>query len=99
MTKPPRAAIFFYDEDSQEFKVCNVQRSQVQGLIDRAMAMPVLLEEQDTPNAAITDEDARRLGGMLMLMQGTTNPDLRERFKFATERPMDWESTKRGDQS
>ncbi|SAL16768.1 hypothetical protein AWB71_00665 [Caballeronia peredens] len=98
MIKPPRAAIFFYDEHSQQFKICNVQRSQVQGLIDRAMPMPVPLEGQNTPNAAITDEDARRLGGMLMLMQGGTNPDLRERFKFATERPMNWESTKRPDE-
>lgn len=92
MNKPPRAAIFFYDEDAQEFKVCNVRRAEVQALIDRGTVMPVLLEGHDDSNTAITDEDARRLGGMLMLMQGNTNPDLRQRFKITTARPMNWEA-------
>ena len=95
MSKPPRAAIVFYDEDFREFKICNVLRSKVQALIDHATVMPVPLEEHD---AAITDEDARRLGGMVMLMQGHTNPELRERFKFTTERPMNWESPQRPEQ-
>ncbi|WP_028225284.1 hypothetical protein [Paraburkholderia ferrariae] len=95
MIKSPRAAIVFYDEDSQEFKICNVLRSKVQALIDNATVMPVPLEEHD---AAITDEDARRLGGMVMLMQGHTNTGLRERFKITIERPMKWESPQRPEQ-
>ena len=92
MTKPPRATIVFYDEDCKEFKTCNVLRSKVQALIEHATVMPVPLEECD---GAITDEDARRLGGMVMLMQGHTNPELRERFKITTERPMNWEPPQR----
>jgi hypothetical protein len=94
MIKPPRAAIVFYDEETGEFKVCNVQRSKLQPFIDRAVVMPVPLDEHD---ATITDEDARRLGGMLMLMQGHTNPELRDRFKITTEQPMSWEATQRPD--
>jgi len=92
MTKPARAAIVFYDEETQEFKVCNVQRSKVQPLIERATVMPVPIDEHD---ATITDEDARRLGGMVMLMQGHANPELRDRFRITTERPMNWESPQR----
>jgi hypothetical protein len=57
--------------------------------------MPVPLDDQDAPDSAITDEDVRRLGGMLMLMQGYSNPELRERFKFATERSINWDSPTR----
>lgn len=88
MTTVQHATIFFYDENSGEFKTCNVQRAKVQPLIERAMSMPVPLEE---PGGSITDEDARRLGSMMLLMQGHANPELRERFKLAIERPIDWE--------
>jgi hypothetical protein len=92
--KPPRAAIFFYDEATGEFKVCNVQRSKLQPFIDRAVVMTV---PRDEHNAAITDEDARRLGGMLMLMQGHTNSELRHRFEITTEHPMNWDTMHRPD--
>ncbi|SIT45991.1 conserved hypothetical protein [Paraburkholderia piptadeniae] len=90
MTKPPRASIVFYDEETQQLKMCTVLRSRVQSTIDQAMAVTIPPDAAEHSREPITDEDARKLGGMLMLMQGFSNPDLRERLQFKTDTPVDW---------
>ncbi|SDR21599.1 hypothetical protein SAMN05445850_3344 [Paraburkholderia tuberum] len=42
----------------------------------------------------VTDEDARKLGGMAILIQAIAHPELRERLKITTEQPMDWAPAK-----
>ncbi|NML34855.1 hypothetical protein [Paraburkholderia antibiotica] len=90
MTKPPRASIVFYDEDTQQLKMCTVVRSRVQAVIDRATAVTIPPDAPEHSEKSLTDEDARKLGGMLMLLQGFSNPQLRERLQITTEAPMDW---------
>ncbi|VXB66990.1 conserved hypothetical protein [Burkholderia sp. 8Y] len=68
-----------------------MQRSKVEAQIQQALVMPVPLESS-APHSAITDGDARRLGGMVMLMQGHTNPELRQRFQFTIANPISWDS-------
>lgn len=90
MTKPERATIVFYDEDTQQLKMCAVLRSHVQSAIDRAMVMSVPPDAQEHDSAPITDEDARKLGCMAILTQASVHLDLRARLKITTEQPVDW---------
>jgi hypothetical protein len=90
MTKPPRASIVFYDEDTQQLKMCTVLRSHVQTAIDRAMAVTIPPDVPEHSEQPLTDEDARKLGGMLMLMQGFSNPGLREKLHITTDEPVNW---------
>jgi hypothetical protein len=90
MTKQPCASILFYDEETGQLRLCNVLRAQVQTAMNSAttMAVPPHLPEHSTE--PITDEDARQLGGMMILLQGYAHPELRERFHITTERPTSW---------
>jgi len=90
MTEQPRASILFYDEDTGQLKLCNVLRAQVQVAISGATTIPVPPHLPEHSTGPITDEDARQLGGMMILLQGYAHPELRERFHIATERPISW---------
>lgn len=94
MSKPSRVTIIFYDEDAQQPKMCTVLQREVQSIIDRenargrGMTFPPGAEAHST--APLTDEDARRLGGMAMLLQAAAHPELRERLQITTAAPMNW---------
>ena len=70
--------------------MCTVLRSRVQAAIDRSTALTIPPDVPEHSEKPLTDEDARKLGGMLMLMQGFSNPELRERLQITTDEPMDW---------
>lgn len=93
-TKPQRASIVFYDKDTGQLKLCNVLRSKVQTVLNSAMSMPVPPESSEHSDQPITDEDARQLGGMLILLQGFVNPELRDRLQISTAAPVNWTPAK-----
>ncbi|RKP50409.1 hypothetical protein D7S89_04655 [Trinickia fusca] len=98
MGKPPRATIVFYDEETEQVKMCTVFRREVQSVIDReiarsgGMTIPPDAEAHDA--RPLTDEDARRLGGLVILMQAGAHPELRGRLQITTAEPVSWESTR-----
>lgn len=81
------AAITFYDEATQTVKVCTVSRDEVQVAIERAMKHDLGLESPDAP---ITNEHARLLGGMAFLILASGYPELRPRLQITTKRPVNW---------
>lgn len=93
-SKLPRATIIFYDEDSQQLKMCTVFRREIQVAIDREIArtggttIPPDAPEHSTQ--PIGDEDARKLGSMAILMQAFAHPELRERLQITTAEPVNW---------
>jgi hypothetical protein len=97
MSESQRADVVFYDEETQQIKVCAVSRVLVQSVIDRAMAFTIPHDAEDYSECLLTDEDARELGGMLMLMQGFVNPELRERLCITTKASIEWNSSVRPD--
>jgi hypothetical protein len=98
MSKPPRATIVFYDEQTQQLKMCTVFRREVQAVIDReiarsgGMTIPPGAEEFGTE--PIGDEDARKLGSMAILMQAGVHVELRERLRITTAEPINWDIQK-----
>lgn len=94
MKKPPRATIVFYDEETEQIKMCTVFRKDVQAVIDREMArtggMTVPPDAEPHEELPITDEDARKLGGMAILMQAGAHPELRARLQMTTAEPVSW---------
>ncbi|MEX3810172.1 hypothetical protein AB3X96_07870 [Paraburkholderia sp. BR13439] len=98
MSKPPRATIIFYDEQTQQLKMCTVFRREVQTVIDReiarsgGMTIPPGAEEYGTE--PIGDEDARKLGAMAILMQAGVHVELRERLQITTAEPINWDKQK-----
>ncbi|MBR8342587.1 hypothetical protein [Burkholderia ambifaria] len=101
MSKPRRATIVFYDEDTEQVTLCTVFRNDVQAVLDREMnaGVAITIPPHAEPNdgCPITDEDARRLGGMALLMQAGVHPELRERLKFAEAGSVDWSPVRRPD--
>ena len=95
MSKRTHASIVFYDEESQQLKLITVSRHELQAVIDKEMArsggmtIPPTAEDGDTE--PLTDEDARRLGCMVMLMQAYDYPEFRARLKVSTAEPVDWD--------
>lgn len=99
MSKPPRATIVFYDEDTQQLRMCTVFRREVQTVIDReiartdGMTIPPDIEEHSTE--PIGDEDARKLGAMAIRMQAGVHAELRDRLRIiTTAEPINWGSPK-----
>ncbi|MGF6484818.1 hypothetical protein [Paraburkholderia sp. JPY419] len=98
MSKHPRATIIFYDEQTQQLKMCTVFRREVQTVIDReiarsgGMTIPPGAEEYGTE--PIGDEDARKLGAMAILMQAGVHVELRERLQITTAEPVNWDKQK-----
>jgi hypothetical protein len=90
MTNKDIAFVSFYDADVGQVKFCIVNRAQVQGAIDRALIITVPPDAAENSNEPITDDDARRLGGMAFLCHGKRHPELRARFQITTEHPVDW---------
>lgn len=88
--KPQQASIVFYDEDTGQIKVCSVLRAKIQAVLDSAMSITVPPDTPDHSDQPFTDEDARQLGGMMILLQGYANPELRQRLQITTAAPMDW---------
>jgi hypothetical protein len=94
MSKPSCVTIISYDEDAQQLKMFTVLQREVQSVIDLenarggGMTFPPDAEARST--APLTDEDARKLGGMAMLLQAAAHPELRERLQITTAAPMDW---------
>jgi hypothetical protein len=93
-SKPPRATIIFYDEDTQQLKMCTVFRREVQAVIDREIArtggMTIPPDAPEHSTQLIGDEDARKLGGMAILMQAGVHAELRERVQITTAEPINW---------
>ena len=96
MDKQARATIIFYDDETEQIKLCTVFRKEVQAVIDReiarsgGMTIPPGAEAHEAQ--PITDEDARKLGGLAILMQAGAHPELRERLQITTAEPVDWTS-------
>lgn len=94
MTKAPRATIIFYDEDTQQIMLCNVPRKDVQSTINDAIArtggMKVPPDEPDHSTRPLTDEDARKLGGLAILVQAGVHAELRARLQITTAQPVQW---------
>ena len=90
MIQPEKATIVFYDADTQQLKMCTVSRSSVQSAIDRAMTLTIPPDAPENSRERVTDEDARKLGGMAILIQAMTHPELRDRLRITTETPMNW---------
>lgn len=95
MADQATANIIFFDPDTQQLKLCSVAQSRVQSAIDRALVLPFPLDAPEDSTAPITDEDARKLGGMLLLMQAAAHPELRDRLQITTESPMNWAPAER----
>lgn len=96
MSSPLRASIIFYDERTQQLKMCTVFRHKVQAVIDEEIAwngdMTIPPGAQANAMQPVRDEDARRLGAMAILMQAGVHVELRERLQITTEATMDWTS-------
>ena len=84
------AFISYYDEQTQQIKFCVVQRASVQTAIDRALTIPVPPDTPENSDTPITDEIARKLGGMAILCHTKAHPELRTRLQITTEAPMVW---------
>jgi len=85
-----KACITFYDEEVQMVRTCTVPRAYVQTAIDRALVMNVPPDAQEHSEEPVTDEDARKLGGMAYLILASNHPELRARLKITTAEPIDW---------
>lgn len=98
MEKPPRATIVFYDEEMEQVRICTVFRKEVQAVIDREIArsggMTIPPDAEANDARPLTDEDARQLGGLAILMQAGVHPELRPRLQITTKVPVDWTPTK-----
>jgi hypothetical protein len=88
------AFVSFYDADVGQVKFCIVARSQVQSAIDRTLSISVPPDAPENSTEPITDDDARRLGGMALLCHGKMHPELRARFQITTEHALDWNPPK-----
>ncbi|MGC3025822.1 hypothetical protein ACPUER_11830 [Burkholderia sp. DN3021] len=99
MSKPRRATIVFYDEDTEQVTLCTVFRKDVQAVLDREINQGVVItippHAEPNDGCEITDEDARRLGGMALLMQAGVHPELRDRLKFEEAQSVDWSPVRR----
>lgn len=101
MSKPQRATIVYYDEDTGQVTLCTVFRRDIEAVLRReaqngvTLTIPPHAEPKD--GCPITDEDARRLGGIALLMQATANPELRGRLKFEEAQPINWSPVQRPD--
>ncbi|MDR5737836.1 MULTISPECIES: hypothetical protein [unclassified Caballeronia] len=92
MSKRLRATIVFYDEDTQQLQLCNVRRDDVQSAIERAgFVFDVPTDAPDNRSAPVTDEHARQIGGMALLVQAHVHPELRTRLHLTLNEPIDWE--------
>ncbi|WP_134042228.1 hypothetical protein [Paraburkholderia caballeronis] len=94
MTKPPRATIIFYDEDTEQWRMCTVFRREVQAIIDREIArsggMTIPPDAPDHGSLPIGDDDARQLGAMAIFMQAGVHTELRNRLRMTTAEPISW---------
>jgi hypothetical protein len=88
------AFISYYDEHTQQVKFCVVPRARVQSAIDRALAIPVPPDASENADGQLTDEDARKLGGIAILCHTKAHPELLPRLQITTEAPMNWTPTK-----
>lgn len=84
-----RASIIFYDERTQQLKMCTVLLRKVQAVINEEIArsggMTIPSDAPENSTRPIGDEDARKLGAMVMLMQARAHVELRERLQITTE--------------
>jgi len=93
MSKREFAFISFYDEATQQVKFCVVPRAQIQASIDRALVLSAPPDAPERPTDPITDEDARKLGGIAYMCHAREHVELRERLQITTEEPMNWSPT------
>ncbi|MFM0325613.1 hypothetical protein [Caballeronia glebae] len=93
MSKRLRATIVFYDEDASQIRLCNVPRDRVQAAIDRAgFIFNVPTDAPDHSSAPVTDEHARQIGGMAILVQASEHPELRPRLDLTLLQPINWDA-------
>ena len=71
--RPPRCVLIAYDEDGQQIETFTVDRAAVAALREKALVVPWSLEEQ---NFELDDEFARKLGGVVLLLLATSQPEL-----------------------
>jgi hypothetical protein len=90
MDKNEVAFVTFYDEETQQVKFSVVPRSHVRAAIDSSLALTIPPNAPDDASVTITDEDARRLGGMALLCHTKHHPELRDRLQITTAAPMNW---------
>ncbi|WP_238295265.1 hypothetical protein [Caballeronia novacaledonica] len=95
MVKGEVAFVSFYDSDTGQVRFCIVPRSRVQAAIDNALVMNIPPSAPDDSREPFTDEDARKLGGMVLLCHGKQHPELRERLQFVGAESVSWTSADR----
>nr|WP_158902596.1 hypothetical protein [Burkholderia sp. L27(2015)] len=93
MSKREFAFISFYDEVTQQVKFCVVPRAHVQASIDRAVILNAAPDAPEHSSDPITDEDARKLGGIAYMCHAREHLELRERLQITTEEPTNWSPT------
>ena len=95
MTKREVAFVSFYDSDTGQVRFCIVPRSRVQGAIENALVLNIPPSAPDDSRDPLTDEDARKLGGMALLCHGKEHPELRDRLKITGGESVTWTSARR----
>ena len=71
--RAPRCVLIAYDEDGQQIETCTVDRAAIAALKEKALVVPWPLEER---NFELDDEFARKLGGVVLLLLATAQPEL-----------------------
>lgn len=78
----PRCVLVTYDEEGQQIETCTVDREAVSALKERALVVPWPLEAR---SFTLDDEFARRLGGTVLLLLATTQPELKKYITVTQE--------------
>ncbi|WP_250500132.1 hypothetical protein [Caballeronia sp. GAWG1-5s-s] len=99
MTKRLYATVVFYDEDTQQLRLCGTFRDRVQSAIDRAgFVFNIPTDREDFSTEPVTDEHARQIGYMAILSQAQNHPELRARLRLTLKEPMHWDAGPEKDQ-
>ena len=86
MKTQDNAFITYYDEDRDVFRYAWLRRSNIQPFLDRATVDDL---PSPQPGGIIGDEEARKLGGMSILMLVGRRPDFRNRLQITTATPIE----------
>jgi hypothetical protein len=93
MKKRSRAVIVYYDEDAGVLKAGTAFLADLMPSHGRMLSVDLPFDSDDV----ITDEDARKVGGLAIMQIAAAIPELREKLRITTAQPMDWTPVKRPD--
>ena len=91
MKPQDRAVIVYYDAETGVLKGCATFLSKLEPVIQQRVSVDLPFDSHD----AITDEDARKIGGYVIMLIAGGEPELREKLQITTSEPMDWTPIKR----